>query len=289
MSPTLQPDVTAFFDERTWTVTYVVRSPGSDRCAVIDPVLDYDRRSGRVFTQSLDQVLAAVAERGLTVAWGLDTHVHADHMSGLAELRRRTGARIAIGTNVTRVQQTFAAIYNLSEFACDGSQYDRLLSDGDRVDLGDGLVIEALHVPGHTPACMAYVAGDAVFVGDTVFMPDFGTARCDFPGGDATALYRSIRRLLALPPQTRMFVGHDYGGQDRGYEWETTVAAQRAGNIHMKDGVSEAQFVAMRQARDASLDFPELLFQSLQVNIRAGDLPEPEANGTRYLKFPLRG
>jgi len=286
MSQALAPVITAFFDPVTWTITYVVRAPGSSSCVVIDPVLDYDRRGGKVSTASIDAVCAFIDSNGLQVEWVLDTHVHADHMTGLAEMARRTGAKTAIGSKVSVVQKTFAAIYNLPGFPCDGSQFDRLLADGDQIVV-DELVLTALHVPGHTPACMAYMAGDAVFVGDTLFMPDFGTARCDFPGGDATTLYRSVRRLLDLPADTRMFVGHDYGPEGRAIAWETSVAAQKAGNIHVRDGISEAEFVSLRQSRDATLDMPELLLPSLQVNIRAGNLPEPENNGTRYLKFPL--
>ncbi len=287
MPQAVAPVVNAFFDPVTWTITYVVRAPGASACVVIDPVLNYDRRNGRVSTGSIDAVCDFVKTHGLSVAWVMDTHVHADHMTGLAEMARRTGAKTAIGGNVTVVQKTFAGLYNLPGFPCDGSQFDRLLEDGDQIQV-DGLCVTALHVPGHTPACMAYHIGDAVFVGDTLFMPDFGTARCDFPGGDAATLYRSTRRLLELPPDTRMFVGHDYGPGGRDIAWETSVAAQKATNIHARDGISEAEFVTMRQSRDATLEMPELLLPSLQVNIRAGNLPEPESNGTRYLKFPLR-
>ena len=286
MTDVLPPEVTGFFDQRTWTITSVVKAPRSLACVVVDPVMDYDRRNGKVSCRSVDALAAFIARNQLTVEWIVDTHVHADHMTGMAELQRRVGGRTAIGAQVATVQKTFAGIFNLPGFPDDGRQYDRLLDDGDSLTL-DGLTLTALHVPGHTPACMAYVVGDAVFVGDTLFMPDFGTARCDFPGGDAATLYRSIRRLLALPPSTRMFVGHDYGTKDRGIAWETTVAAQRDGNIHVGRGIGEAEFVARRHARDATLDFPELLFQSLQVNIRAGKLPEPEDNGVSYLKFPL--
>lgn len=287
MSSFPAPLVTPFFDPVTWTMTYVVRAPGDTSCVVIDPVLDYDRRSGKISTKSIDDLCDFVAANGLKVEWVLDTHVHADHMTGMAELARRTGARTAIGARVVVVQKTFAGIYNLPGFPCDGRQFDRLLEDGDQITAGT-LTLKALHVPGHTPACMAYVAGDAVFVGDTLFMPDFGSARCDFPGGDAVALYRSVQRLLALPADTRMFVGHDYGPGGRDIAWETSVAAQKAGNIHVRDGIGEDDFVAMRQSRDATLDMPELLLPSLQVNIRAGNLPEPESNGTSYLKFPLQ-
>jgi len=287
MSQSVTPVVRAFFDPVTWTLTYVVRAPGSSTCVVIDPVLDYDRRNGQVSTGSIDAVCDFVKANGLTVAWIMDTHVHADHMTGMAEMARRTGAKTAIGAQVTKVQKTFAGIYNLPGFACDGSQFDRLLEDGDQIQVGE-LCITALHVPGHTPACMAYCVGDAVFVGDTLFMPDFGTARCDFPGGDAATLYRSTRRLLELPADTRMFVGHDYGPNGRDIAWETSVAAQKAANIHVRDGIGEAEFVAMRGSRDATLEMPELLLPALQVNIRAGNLPEPESNGTSYLKFPLR-
>lgn len=286
MSPSVTPVVTAFFDPLTWTITYVVRAPSASSCVVIDPVLDYDRRDGKVSTASIDTVCAFLDSNGLKVEWVLDTHVHADHMTGLAELARRTGAKKAIGNQVSVVQKTFAAIYNLPAFPCDGSQFDRLLADGDQI-MAEELTLTALYVPGHTPACMAYRVGDAVFVGDTLFMPDFGTARCDFPGGDAATLYRSVRRLLDLPADTRMFVGHDYGPGGRAIAWETTVAAQKADNIHVRDGISEVEFVALRQSRDATLEMPELLLPSLQVNIRAGNLPEPESNGTSYLKFPL--
>lgn len=287
MSSSAAPLVKTFFDPITWTLTYVVWAEGGAECAVIDPVLDYDRRNGQISTGSVDAVCGFAAANGLKVTWIMDTHVHADHMTGIAELARRTGAKTAIGAQVRVVQKTFAGIYNLPGFPCDGSQFDRLLEDGDQIQVG-ALCVTALHVPGHTPACMAYSIGDALFVGDTVFMPDFGTARCDFPGGDAATLYRSTRRLLDLPGDTRMFVGHDYGANGRDVAWETTVAAQKAANIHVRDGIGEAEFVAMRQARDATLEMPELLLPSLQVNIRAGNLPEPESNGTRYLKFPLR-
>lgn len=287
MSSFPAPLVTPFFDPVTWTMTYVVRAPGDTSCVVVDPVLDYDRRSGKISTKSIDELCGFVATNGLKVEWVLDTHVHADHMTGMAELARRTGARTAIGARVVVVQKTFAGVYNLPGFPCDGGQFDRLLEDGDQITVGT-LTLKALHVPGHTPACMAYVAGDAVFVGDTLFMPDFGSARCDFPGGDAVTLYRSVQRLLALPADTRMFVGHDYGPGGRDIAWETSVAAQKASNIHMRDGIGEDDFVAMRQSRDATLDMPELLLPSLQVNIRAGNLPEPESNGTSYLKFPLQ-
>ncbi|QCP52185.1 MBL fold metallo-hydrolase [Trinickia violacea] len=283
MRPTIQP----FFDPATSTVTYVVHQEGRPECAIIDSVLDYDLRSGRTSTASADKVIAFVRERGLRVEWILETHAHADHISAAPYLKRSLGGRIAIGKNIGRVQGVFTKLFNLEpEFRLDGSQFDHLFEDGETFAIG-GLTGEAIHVPGHTPADMAYQIEDAVFVGDTLFMPEVGTARCDFPGGDAHELYRSIRKLLDLPGETRLFTCHDYPPEGRGPAWETTVRDQRNRNIHVQDGVTEEQFVAMRQARDATLAMPTLILPSVQVNIRAGELPPPEANGVRYLKIPL--
>ncbi|KIG11175.1 beta-lactamase domain protein [Burkholderia sp. MR1] len=283
MKPTIHP----FFDSATGTVTYVVYEEGHPACAIIDSVLDYDPKSGRTSTASADKVVAFVRERGLRVDWILETHAHADHLSAATYLKRELGGRIAIGENIRRVQVVFKKLFNLqSGFRLDGSQFDHLFADGETFAIG-GLSGTAMHVPGHTPADMAYQIGDAVFVGDTLFMPDVGTARCDFPGGDAHELYRSIRRLLDLPSQTRLFMCHDYPPEGRKPTWETTVSAQRVGNVHVHDGVSEEQFVAMRQARDATLAMPTLILPAVQVNVQAGDLPLPEENGIRYLKIPL--
>ncbi|WP_439670594.1 Glyoxylase or a related metal-dependent hydrolase, beta-lactamase superfamily II [Cupriavidus necator] len=283
MHPTIQP----FFDPATWTVTYVVFQEGRPECAIIDSVLDYDPKAGRTSTASADKVGAFVRAHGLRVEWILETHAHADHLSAAPYLKRHLGGQTAIGQNIRNVQGVFKTLFNLEpEFRLDGSQFDHLFDDGATFAIG-GLTGRAIHVPGHTPADMAYQIGDAVFVGDTLFMPDVGTARCDFPGGDAHELYRSIRKLLDLPSNTRLFMCHDYPPEGRGPAWETTVRAQREGNIHVHDGVSEEQFVAMRRARDATLAMPTLLLPSVQVNIRAGELPPPDANGVRYLKIPL--
>jgi len=283
MHPTIQP----FFDPATWTVTYVVYQRERAECVIIDSVLDYDPKAGRTSTESADKVIAFVREHALHVEWILETHAHADHLSAAPYLKHHLGGRIAIGKNIRHVQGVFKAIFNLEpEFRLDGSQFDHLFEEDETFAIG-GLTGKAIHVPGHTPADMAYQIGDAVFVGDTLFMPDVGTARCDFPGGDAHALYRSIRKLLDLPGGTRLFMCHDYPPEGRGPAWETTVSAQRERNIHVHDGVSEAQFVAMRKARDATLSMPTLILPSVQVNIRAGELPPPEANGMRYLKIPL--
>ena len=281
--------IDAFFDEATFTVTYLVSDPETRRAAVVDPVLDYDHRSGRVATASIDKVLAKADERGLKIDWVLETHAHADHLSAAPHVRARTGARTVIGEHISRVQDIFKPIFNATDVSGDGREFDRLVRDGEKLPLGQ-LEIEVMHLPGHTPADVAYRIADAVFVGDTIFMPDYGTARADFPGGDAAQLYRSIRRLLSLPPETRLFMCHDYKapGRDR-FAWETTVAEERAANIHVHDGVDEAGFVAMRRARDATLAAPVLLLPSVQVNIRAGNLPPPDANGTRYLRIPVRG
>ena len=279
--------IQAFFDPHTWTMTYVASCNASRHAAIIDPVLDYDYKSGRTSTTSADQVLAYLKAQDLTVEWILETHVHADHLSGAQYLKEQVGGRIAIGENIRAVQSTFKAVFNLdADFATDGSQFDHLFKDGEVFKIGDVEVV-AMLVPGHTPADMAYRIEDVIFVGDTLFMPDVGTARADFPGGDAHTLYRSIHKVLALPPETKMFLCHDYPPPSRAAQWQTTVAEQRAKNIHVHDGVTEEQFVAMRAARDATLEMPSLIIPSIQVNVRAGDMPAPEANGIRYLKVPL--
>lgn len=279
----LSPEVTSFFDQMTFTVTHVVKDPGSDSCAIIDSVLDFDLFRGRVSEQSAQAVIDFVRQRGLKVHWLLETHVHADHLSAAPLLQARVGGTVAIGARVAEVQATMGSVFN-----DDGAQrFDRSFHDGDRFRIGD-LQACALHVPGHTPACVAYVIGDAVFPGDTLFMPDYGTARCDFPGGDSAQLYRSIHRLLSLPARTRIFLCHDYKAPDRDhYAWETTIGAQRTDNVHVRPGVSEAEFVAMRDARDATLTIPRLMLPSLQVNLQAGHLPAPDSNGIRYLKIPI--
>lgn len=280
--------VQAFFDEPTNTVSYVVHDPSTRIAAIVDSVLDYDAPSGRTSHASADAIIAYVREQDFQVAWLLETHVHADHLSAAPYLQEKLGGKLAIGRAILDVQNIFGKIFNEgTEFARDGSQFDLLLEDGDTLPLGD-LTISALHVPGHTPADLAYVVGDAAFIGDTLFMPDYGTARADFPGGDARTLFRSIRRLLTLPDETRLFLCHDYKAPNRDiYVWETTVAQQRAENVHVHDGVSEDDFVAMREARDAGLGMPRLILPSIQVNMRAGHLPEPAENGVRYLKIPL--
>ncbi|MDO8756115.1 MAG: MBL fold metallo-hydrolase [Polaromonas sp.] len=283
----MTPIVTSFFDPDTWTVSHVVHEKEGGACAIVDAVLDYDARSGRTRTTSADKLAAFIQENKLQVAWILETHAHADHLSAAHYLRGKLGGKIAIGAAITQVQTTFKRIFNLEPgFQTDGRQFDRLLQDGETLAIG-ALQVRALSVPGHTPACMAYLVGDAVFVGDTLFMPDVGTARCDFPGGDASALYRSVRRLLGLPPETRLFMCHDYPPEGRSPVWETTVAEQRANNIHVHDGVSEDEFVKMRTARDATLAMPNLILPSVQVNIRAGEMPPAEGNGVSYLKIPL--
>ncbi len=283
----MQAQVKAFFDPATWTVSYVVFDAPGGHCALVDSVLDYDPKSGRTRPDSADQLIAFVREQNLTVDWILETHAHADHLSAAPYLRKHLGGKIAIGGKITQVQNVFKGIFHLEpEFATNGSQFDHLFEDGDTFAIG-ALQAQALSVPGHTPACMAYQVGDAVFVGDTLFMPDVGTARCDFPGGNAHTLYQSVRKLLSLPPETRLFMCHDYPPEGREAQWECTVADQRARNIHVHDGVSEAEFVAMRTKRDAGLAMPVLILPSVQVNIRAGELPPPEANGVSYLKIPL--
>ncbi len=283
----MQPDVRAFFDQATWTMTYVVKDPHSTACAIVDSVLDFDAASGRTTTDSADKVIAMVQSEGLDVEWILETHVHADHLSAAPYLHKALGGRIGIGAHITDVQEIFGNLFNAEpEFRRDGSQFDQLFKEGDTFQIGS-LHAEALHTPGHTPACMAYHIGDALFVGDTLFMPDFGTARCDFPGGDARVLYQSIQKLLAFPPETRLFMCHDYMPGGRELQYESTVAEQKASNIHVHDGISEDEFVKMRSEKDQTLDMPKLILPSVQVNMRAGDLPPAEDNGVRYLKIPL--
>ena len=283
MQATVQP----FFDSATWTWTYVVHAGAGTACAIVDPVLDYDAKSGRTRTHSAQQVVDYVRTQGLTVQWILETHAHADHLSAAIWLRDQLGGRIGIGGRIPAVQGVFKEIFHLEpEFATDGSQFDHLFADDEAFAIGD-LQARVLSVPGHTPACVAYQVGDAVFVGDTLFPPDVGTARCDFPGGSAQTLYRSVRKLLALPGETRLFVCHDYPPTDRAPRCETRVAEQRAHNIHIHEGITEDAFVAMRTQRDAGLQMPTLILPAIQVNIRAGHMPPPEANGVSYLKIPI--
>ena len=283
-----QPRVHAQFDEATHTVSYVVWDPATCRAAIIDPVLDYDHRTGRVSHRSADDLLGFAAGQGLSVDWVLETHAHADHLSAAPYLKEKTGAPIGIGARITEVQRTFAPVFGLEDVSGDGREFDCLFRDGETFALG-GLEVEVMHTPGHTPACVSYRIGEAVFVGDTLFMPDYGTARADFPGGDARTLYRSIHRLLALPDATRLYLCHDYKAPGRDhFAWETTVGEEKTRNIHVGGGVDEASFVAMREARDATLAAPVLLLPSLQVNIRAGRLPDPDRDGRRFLKIPLK-
>jgi glyoxylase-like metal-dependent hydrolase (beta-lactamase superfamily II) len=280
--------IQAFFDQPTNTVTYLVSDPDTKAAAIIDSVLDYDHRSGRVGTAAADVLLASAQAGGLDVQWILETHAHADHLSAAPYLKEKTGAKVGIGEYICEVQQIFRTVFNLADISGNGREFDGLFKDGERIVLGN-LEIEVLHTPGHTPACVSYRIGDAVFVGDTLFMPDYGTARTDFPGGSAAELYRSIQRLLALPPETRVFVCHDYKAPGRDeFAWETTVGTEQEKNVHLKGGVSEGQYVKMREARDATLATPVLLLPSIQVNIRAGKLPPVESNGVHYLKIPLR-
>ncbi len=286
--PRLRPVVRAFFDSVTFTASYVVHDPATRRAAIIDSVLDYDPAAGRTSHGSADAIAAYVEEQALTVDWLLETHAHADHLSAAPHLQTRFGGRIAIGRHIVTVQSVFGSLFHAgADFKRDGSQFDRLLDDGESFAIGDLKAI-ALHVPGHTPADLAYVIGDAIFCGDTIFMPDYGTARADFPGGDARQLYRSIRRLLSLPREARLFLCHDYKAPGRdAFRWETTIGAERDSNVHVHDGVTEEAFVAMRTARDRTLGMPTLILPSVQVNMRAGHMPEPEDNGIRYLKIPL--
>ncbi|MBJ7898890.1 MAG: MBL fold metallo-hydrolase [Cyanobacteria bacterium RI_101] len=284
----MNPDVKGFFDPQTYTITYVVADPESRRCAIVDPVWDYNPANGRLATKSADQVIAYVQDQGLTVAWILETHAHADHLTAAQYLKAQLGGQIAIGAAIGKVQAVFKQLFNApADFATDGTQFDRLFQDGETFSIGT-LSAAVLATPGHTPACVTYVAGDAAFVGDTLFMPDYGTARTDFPGGDAATLYASIQKIFSLPPQTRLFMCHDYLPPGRTeYRWETTVAEERAENVHVRDGISLETFVNQRRERDRTLAAPALILPSLQVNIRAGHLPAPEDNGLSYLKIPL--
>ena len=284
----LRPEIASFFDPATYTVTYIVHDPATMEAAIVDSVLDFDPNSGRTATASADKVIDYVTSHNLKVKWLLETHAHADHFSAAPYLQDKLGGQIAIGAEITTVQNVFGKLFNAgTDFERDGSQFDALFKDGDTFTIGN-LPVTVMHVPGHTPADIAYVVGEAVFVGDTMFMPDYGTARADFPGGDARQLFRSLRRILALPPETRLFMCHDYLPKGRSqYVWETTVAAEREGNIHAHDGISEDEFVAMREARDATLDMPRLILPSVQVNMRAGHLPPPDDNGVTYLKIPV--
>ncbi len=284
---TSKPQVHGLFDPATWTVTYVVHNGPGSGAAIIDSVLDYDPKSGRTRTTSADKLIDYVKAQGLQVQWILETHAHADHLSAAPYFKKKLGGQIGIGDQITKVQKVFKGIFNLEpEFRLDGSQFDVLLKDEQEFSIGD-LTARVLAVPGHTPACVAYQVGDAVFVGDTLFMPDVGTARCDFPGGDANTLYASVQKVLSLPPETRLFMCHDYPPNSRPVAFETTVAEQRADNVHVHDGITQAQFVEMRTRRDATLEMPVLILPAVQVNIRAGDMPPPEANGTAYLKIPI--
>jgi glyoxylase-like metal-dependent hydrolase (beta-lactamase superfamily II) len=283
--------VEGFFDADTWTVSYIVLDTDTKQCALIDSVLDYDPKSGRTKTRSADRLIARVRELGASVAWILETHAHADHLTAAPYLKQQLGGQSAIGRHITAVQQVFGKLFNAGAgFARDGSQFDHLFTDDEAFRIGR-LEARAMHTPGHTPACMSYVVSDAmetvVFVGDTLFMPDYGTARCDFPGGDARTLFRSINKLLSLPPETRLYMCHDYQPGGREVQFVSTVAEEREKNVHVRNGISEEEFVAMRQARDATLEMPTLILPSVQVNMRAGELPEPEDNGIRYLKIPL--
>jgi glyoxylase-like metal-dependent hydrolase (beta-lactamase superfamily II) len=283
-------EVTAFFDEATFTVTYVVKDPGSDACAIVDSVLDFDYASGRTDTRSADAVIAHVKERALKVEWILETHVHADHLSAAPYIQQRVGGKIGIGENIRIVQDTFGKVFNEgTEFQRDGSQFDRLFKEGDRFTVG-AMEGRVMHTPGHTPACLTYVIGGSAFVGDTLFMPDFGTARCDFPGGSAEDLYKSIQKILTLPDETRIFVGHDYKAPGReDYAWESTVGEQKRFNIHVGAGKPAEEFVRMRTERDATLAMPKLIIPSLQVNMRAGQMPPADETGKTFLKVPVNG
>ena len=284
----MHPVVTAFFDEPTNTISYVVRDPAGSSCAIIDSVLDFDYSSGHTDTESADEIIAFVEKEGLKVEWILETHVHADHLSAAPYLQQRLGGKIGIGEKITVVQDTFGKVFNEgTEFQRDGSQFDRLFEEGDSFMIGQ-MRGDVLHTPGHTPACLTYVIGDAAFVGDTLFMPDFGTARCDFPGGSSEVLFNSIQKILALPDETRIFVCHDYKAPGRDeYAWETTVAAQKTGNIHVGAGKDRDSFVKMRDARDAQLAMPKLIIPSLQVNMRAGQMPPADEKGDVFLKVPV--
>ena len=283
----MNPVVKGFFDIDTWTVTYVVYEKLNSPCIIIDSVLGYDPKSGRTNTKMADEVIQFVNQNALKVEWILETHAHADHVTAAPYLKSKLGGQIAIGDHISVVQGVFKGIFNLeSAFPTDGSQFDRLLKDGEKIDFG-GLSLKAIFVPGHTPACMAYQIGDAIFVGDTMFMPDVGTARCDFPGGNASVLYQSMKKILSNPPETRLFMCHDYPPNNRPIQFETTVAEEKKSNIHMHDGISEEQFIEMRTKRDATLEMPVLILPAIQVNIRAGEFPPAESNGISYLKIPV--
>jgi glyoxylase-like metal-dependent hydrolase (beta-lactamase superfamily II) len=288
MPKAAQPQIRAFFDEPTNTASYLVWDPATRDGAVIDPVLDFDHRSGEVSVASADAMLKVAAELGVKIAWVLETHAHADHLSGAPYIKLKTGAKVGIGEHIRDVQRIFRPVFNATDVSGDGSEFDHLFADGERFMVGR-IEAEVIYTPGHTPACVSYKIGDGVFVGDTLFMPDYGTARADFPGGDARALYRSIQRILSLPPETRLFLCHDYKAPGRDdYAWETTVGEERAKNVHVHEGVSEEEFVAMRTARDAKLAAPLLLLPSIQVNIRAGKFPPAESNGVHYLRVPVK-
>jgi glyoxylase-like metal-dependent hydrolase (beta-lactamase superfamily II) len=288
MANVTKPSIQAFFDEPTNTVSYLVSDPVTRKGAVIDPVLDFDPRSGKASVTSADAVLAAAREQGIEIAWVLETHAHADHLSGAPYVKMKTGAKVGIGEHIRDVQRIFRPVFNANDVSGDGSEFDHLFTDGERFTIGS-LQAEVIYTPGHTPACVSYRVGDAVFVGDTLFMPDYGTARADFPGGDARSLYRSIRRILNLPAETRLFMCHDYKAPGRDeFAWETTVGEERAKNVHVGEGVSEEEFVAMRTKRDAKLAAPLLLLPSIQVNIRAGKFPPAESNGVQYLRVPVK-
>ena len=284
----MKPEVTAFFDDATNTISFVVKDPDGLACAIIDSVLDFDYSSGRTDTKSADEIIAYVRDKGLKVEWLLESHVHADHLSAAPYIQEQVGGKVGIGQNITMVQDTFGKVFNEgTEFQRDGSQFDRLFTEGDSLMIGQ-MRVDVLHTPGHTPACLTYVIGDAAFVGDTLFMPDFGTARCDFPGGSSELLYSSIQKILALPDETRIFVGHDYKAPGREeFAWETTVAEQKSRNIHVGAGKDKDAFVEMRDARDATLAMPKLIIPSLQVNMRAGKMPEPDDQGDVFLKVPV--
>ena len=289
MEKTQVPSVKAFFDEASNTISYVVVDPTTKQAAIIDPVLDFDYASGTIYYHHADEIIAHVNSEALDVVWLIETHVHADHLSAAPYLQEKLGGKIGISEKITEVQDIFGKVFNAgTKFERDGSQFDQLFSDGDTYQIGE-ISARVIATPGHTPACMAHIIGDAIFSGDTLFMPDGGTARADFPGGDARTLYRSIKSLLMLPPETRIFICHDYGPNGRDIAWETTVGEQRASNIHVHDGISEEEYVAMREARDATLAMPKLIMPSIQVNMRAGYFPESEDNGETYLKVPLKG
>ena len=286
MNTPTQATVKAFFDPQTWTYTYVVYESKGSACIVIDSVLNYDPKSGRTKTDSADEVISFIKDNQLRLEWILETHAHADHLTAAPYIQEKLGGKIAIGDHITTVQKVFKGVFNLDDVAVDGSQFDALIKEGEPIAFGN-LSFKALYVPGHTPACMAYEIGDSIFVGDTLFMPDVGTARCDFPGGSASNLYRSIQSILKYPPSTKLYMCHDYPPNGRPPEYQSTVADQKKSNIHVHDGVTEEQFVAMRNKRDAGLEMPVLILPSIQVNIRAGHMPKPEGNGTAYLKIPL--